>query len=144
MFKKVSLAVIAGILYSQPAAAIQNSAEYTACMARESSDAGTTKCYENEIKYFEKMTDDNLKYMKDWQRYSKLVNSKEYGLDDQYKAFTDFLDSFCRYYVKAKENQGYSKAYLEADCRLGYVQMYAGYLQGLITKGASPCIEDIE
>lgn len=141
MIKKIGLSLVVGMLYCSSALAIPNSEQYLKCMEKESSDAGTAKCYEDEIKYFEKMTKENMKEMKKWDRYEHLVKSKEYNIDDQYKAFQEFLDSFCAYYVRAKQGQGYSDRYLEADCKIGYVQMYAGYLSGVITKGAHSCGE---
>lgn len=144
MFKKLSLYLIGSVFLCVNVWAIPNSAEYTRCMARESSDSGTAQCYENEIKYFEDMTKDNLKYIKEWNRYEKLVQSKEFNIDVQYQAFNDFLDSFCEYYVASKQNQGYSDRYLNADCRLGYTQMFAGYLKGLIVKGSDSCGEGEE
>lgn len=130
------------VLCCSTAYAIPNSEEYLKCMDRESSDAGTAKCYENEIKYFEKMTKEKLKEIKNWDRFEHLVKSKEYNIDDQYKAFQEFLDGFCKYYVKAKHGQGYSDRYLEADCKIGYIQMFAGYLNGIIMKGGDSCGED--
>ena len=142
MFHKGCLFLAVAALLSFDALAISNSEEYTNCMKREASDKGTTKCYEKEIKYFEDMTKDNLKKIKAWDKYASLVNDKEYGIDKQQQAFQDFLDSYCQYYVQANQNTGYSKEYLDADCRIGYVQMFAGYLNGLITMGSSLCADE--
>lgn len=141
MIKKISLYVLIGLLYSSASYAIPNSAQYLKCMEKESTDTGTAKCYENEIKYFEKIAEGKLKEIKNWDKYAHLVKSKEYNIDNQYRAFQEFLDGFCKYYVKAKHGQGYSDRYLEADCKIGYVQMFAGYLNGVIDKGANTCGE---
>ena len=122
--------------------AIQNSQEYLQCMKTESSDAGTARCYENEVKYFRDMAKEKLPEVKKLEKVAQFALNPAYDLEKQYQAFNNFLESYCKYYVKRKQNQGYSDKYLQADCELGFVQMYAGYTSGLIAKGTDPCGEE--
>lgn len=139
---KFFLTILFTLILSTQALAIPNSQEYQDCMQKESSDAGTAQCYENEIKYFQNMTDENIPLMKKHPELGIIANSQQYNIDEQYKAFNAFLKDYCKYYVKAKQGEGYSDRYLLADCQLGYIQMYAGYLKGLFVKASDSCGEE--
>lgn len=144
MFRKMTLlaAAVMILIYPQNVSAIQNSEAFILCADKEASDSGMTKCYQNEIKYFEGIIKDNIKKIKEWDVFDKLTQNKEYDLDSQYKNLKTFTDDYCEYYVKAKQNNGYSDAYLEAECRLGFIHMYAGSLSGIITFAGSLCDPD--
>ncbi len=129
-------------LYSFNCQAITNSEEYNNCIKNSSSDEAMTKCMQNEIKYFEKMIKDDVTEMKKIEFFQPLMTQKEYNIDMQKKFLDDFLNSYCRYYTTALAQSGYSKDYLDAECRLGFMQMHAGYQSGNMIVGLSGCIQD--
>ena len=141
--RKLTLFTAAALLLgASNAMAISNSDAFSRCVDSESSDAGLTKCYQNEIKYFQKMITDNIKYIKEWDLFDNLTQNEDYDLDTQYKYLVKYIDEYCPYYVQARQNDGYSNKLLEAKCRLGYIQMHAGYLTGVIHIASSGCEED--
>ena len=61
---KITLLATACLFYTSSAMGIANTQNYIECTAKEVSDSGLTNCLRQEVKHFEKLSKDNINYIK--------------------------------------------------------------------------------
>ena len=125
MLKKIGLLAMAGMCWSSVASAVPNNEEFSKCLKTNATDAGLTKCFEQEttvVKQEIRKTEDTLR---------PITTTENGNINILYNYMSRYIRSYCAYYVQAHKGDGYSAAYHEAKCNLTRYMHYYRELQGL-------------
>ena len=112
-YKSIFLS-IAVMSLATSAWAIPNDNEYTQCMQSTSTDAGTTKCMEQEIIAVNKACSELEEKLNDIKaNIDVAAKTKELK-----QMFAQYRQSYCMHYAKVRQGDGYSQEYHTAWCQM--------------------------
>lgn len=129
MLYKTLLLAFGATIWAFGAQAIPNDEEYTQCMQSTSTDAGTTKCMEQEIIAVNKACSEIENELKEVKINIPLISK----IEELKTIFAKYRQSYCIHYAKLRQNDGYSQEYHRAWCQMLLSLQYYRDLQVIYT-----------
>lgn len=124
MLKKIWLLALIGMVVSENTYAMPREQEFEACLNAASTNDAVTKCRQEEINAVKQELVNEEKQLSREPLVQSLVTSKDKSIETMHDYFEKYMKSYCLYYTKANENNGYGYAYNQAKCELMSLLQY--------------------
>lgn len=127
----ISVLFLATLFAGNIANAMPREQEFEACLNAASTNDAVTKCRQEEINAVKQELINEEKQMSREPLVQPLVTSKDKNIVTMRNYFEKYMKSYCLYYTKANENNGYGYAYNQAKCELMSLLQYEDDINGI-------------